>query len=194
MLADAQHIPGRERCGAERREHVRGTRPEHRRNVDPTAHGQVGSHARDRQTDSEGRAGRGVHCPVGVDGLAIEGEGRRSTGHGEPGRLLEPRRKAAEQDLHASASFVVAEQAVAEAKGCAVERSGRAHADVGSTGASEVLDQGERTGLLDAHAHNASTNRTAVPGASRAGRSAAGSQSTASVDPISCQPPGLDRG
>ncbi|EXJ53110.1 hypothetical protein AS96_00745 [Microbacterium sp. MRS-1] len=38
------------------------------------------------------------------------------------------------------------------------------------------------------------TKRTRSPGCSRAGDAASGSNSTAGVVPISCQPPGVDRG
>ena len=131
---------------------------------------------------------------MGVDRFPVQLERAERARDREPRRLVEARGEAAEQDLDGRASLVVAQQPVAQAQGRPVERAGRAHPDVGEARAAEVFDHGERTGVQDAQTHGTSTNRTAVPGASRAGGSAAGSQSRASVDPMSCQPPGLERG
>ena len=87
----------------------------------------------------------------------------------------------------------------------AVGGTGPADADGGQTGPAEVLDEGERAGRqhLQRRAHgrsrrtaaaSASTKRTTAPGSSSAGGSRSTSQTATSVCPISCQPPGEERG
>lgn len=87
-----------------------------------------------------------------------------------------------------------------------VEGAGERYAQVCVAGAAEVLDGGEGTGphheagvighrtVSVSRALSRGTKCTRVPGVSRAAFSRRGSHSTASVRPISCQPPGEERG
>ena len=102
-----------------------------------------------------------------------------------------------EGDLERGRRVVLSQQPGTEPEGAAIGGSGPADPERGEPGTAEVLDQGQRTGRQDLErpAHGfSSTKRTDVPGRSSAGGSRSRSQMTASVCPISCQPPGEERG
>ena len=110
---------------------------------------------------------------------------------------LETCGEAAEQDLDPRASLVVADQPVPQSQRPAVQCAGRTDADVGEPGPAQVLDHGERSGGEGAHSsrrlHETHRRAGGEEGGMLGGRGI-GFQSTASVVPISCHPPGLERG
>lgn len=93
----------------------------------------------------------------------------------------------------------VADEPVGEAGRREVERTGVRHPEMRVPGSALVLHGGQRSGPDDGHgavrhAATSGTKRTRVPGVSSAAGTRAWSHSTVSVVPISCQPPGDERG
>ena len=83
--AEAEHVAGHERPGPDLRQHVRGTTPEYRCDVEAAVDGQVGAQAVANRADGKDLAGgdRERRCPTGADtvdrrlGVAHHGDMRR---------------------------------------------------------------------------------------------------------------------
>ena len=130
------------------------------------------------------------------DPSAIEQDRSPRTGDSEPGISAEPQTQPTEGDLDAGGTLGISDEAIGEADGASVERTRRPHAEVGVARTPEILHQAEWAGLDDGDRprHGTASKRTVPPGTRRAGDAASEFQSTASVVPMSCQPPGLLRG
>ena len=123
------------------------------------------------------------------------GGARHRQGHRRQGLQVQP----AEHTLDPRRVVGVADQTIRQPQRDGV--GGPGHADPGRepAGSSEILDRGVRSGRDDpqhrrSHPRPAATNRTRVPGESSAGRGRSRSHIGASVEPISCHPPGARRG
>ena len=165
-----------------------------------------GQAAADRQVAPQARARlpEGQHVPgrqrqrrVRRDALAVDRQGgvRAGEGHGHTPRRQQP--DAPEQDLQAGRVLGIADQPLGEGVRAPVPGARPGNAKPGLARASEVFDERPDARRLDQQRgrplgvrHGTSTNRTRVPGASRAGGVRSRSHSTASVVPISRQPPG----
>src|SRR5690606_78287 len=98
-------------------------------------------------------------------------------------------------DLERGGTLVVPDEPVAEAKRPTIERARATDPERSQTRPAEVLHRRQRAGAQHGQGgHDASRKRTTLPGVRRAGGEASAFQSGASVRPISCQPPGDDRG
>ena len=128
---------------------------------------------------------------------AVDVGGRRGAREAHDDLAMGPQPEPPERDLEGCGAVDIADEAPAEAVGADVGSACPADPDGEVAHPAEVLDEGQRTGLddLDVTSHRpTSTNRTALPGESRAGGSRSASQRTTSVAPMSCQPPGDARG
>ena len=130
--------------------------------------------------------------------------------HGEPAAGGQRQAHPAEQHLERRSVLGVAHEPVREAVSRAVEGARTAHAEVPEARAPEILHEGAavsgehphdgvrsgraRESVGGAHHGTTRVKRTRVPGVTRAGSARAASHSTASVVPMSCQPPGELRG
>ena len=129
-----------------------------------------------------------------LDVLTVDVDRPDAAGDGEPVVGLGAQPQSAAEDLEHGRLGRVAQQRVQLTHGRPVERPGRADALGAEPRAAGVLHQRQGSGIDDEEAHVATTKRTWAPGARSAGGSRSTSNITASVRPISCQPPGDDRG
>ena len=135
-------------------------------------------------------SGVGLRAPVRLGGRRCSGEAEDHVAEG-------PKSQAPERHLEGGGVDGVADEADAEEVRAYVCCARAPDPDGAVADPAEVLHEGQRSRLddLDAADHRAtSTNRTVVPGTRRAGGCRAASQSTMSVVPISCHPPGDSRG
>ena len=129
-----------------------------------------------------------------LDAHPVQVRGEPGASQREPGRGREAQARPAEQELETRGARRIAEQAVAERESAAIHGARDADPVAEVARSAEVLHESERPRLDDVKAHGTASKRTRVPGESSAAGSRAASQSTASVLPISCQPPGEARG
>ena len=197
LRPDREHAPGRERVPDRVRASVSCERdPSTARLVDAAAHGERRTAGRARRSaELEHGAVMGASRGVRRHAPAVERDAAPRAGHGEP-RLapVEARPEPADEHLEHGVAVVVADEPVRQARSAAVERARRRDAEVGEARPAEVLD--ERRAAPTTRRRGdvmGSPPRIArvPPGRSRAGGSASTSHSTASVRPMSCQPPGL---
>ena len=198
VRADGQQVSPGDRRRPEAGAGVAGATAQHGRHGEAAAHGEVRPHSvcGPPQGELVPRAqAQGDARPLGAPRRRQRHGG---TGHGDhdvPGRD-EP--QAAEQDLEAGGAGLVADEPLRERVRSPVERARRSHPPLLAPRPAEVLHQRERPGVehLESHARHRSTGtkRTRSPGASRAGGSAASSNTDAAVRPSRCQPPGAGRG
>src|SRR4029079_12451489 len=98
-----------------------------------------------------------------------------------------------DRDLDGGGLGPVADQQVRESETPTVRRAGPRNAEMRPIRSSRILDRRLETAVDDLEDHVVETNRTSAPGDRRAGGSASGSKSVASVRPMRFQPPGIDR-
>src|SRR5699024_7639146 len=140
---------------------------------------------------------------------AVGGTGTGDAHRVEPGptEVLDQQLQAGSADFDSMPRSAVAVPGAFSASPAAAGESGSAAADDPASTASDELAPTAADDAADADAssapapaprstdsRSASTNRTIVPGTNRAGGCRSRSHSLASVRPMSCQPPGEDRG
>ncbi len=130
-----------------------------------------------------------------LDVLAVDVDRSDAAGDGQPVVGVSAQLQSAGENLEHGGLGRVAQQCVQLTHGPAIEGPGGADALRTESRAARVLHQRQVPGVDDEETHGGpSTNRTGAPGISSAGGSRSTSNITASVCPISCQPPGDDRG
>lgn len=198
--AQGEHRALGERVGAQAGEQIGGAAAEDRLGVDAPGEGEVGAQPVGGRTRVQDGARRDTYRGAPGGGAAVDGHRAGRAGDRDGGGRADPYGTAREGGLQGGGGPGVAGQAVGQAVRGRVQGAGARHTEVGMAGPAEVLDGGERTGPDDregAVGHQVAscgTKRTRVPGASSAAGSRRGSHSTVSVVPISCQPPGEERG
>ena len=120
----------------------------------------------------------------------------RSARHRHRHRCVDREREPTEGDLDACGTRLVADQSVRQVVRGPVGGAGSSDAEVSETAATVVLQEGLDANGFDCQPGHLVTSRnsTTAPGRRTEGGSAAGFQSTASVWPSSCHPPGETRG
>ena len=171
--ADGQHVAVGERRRSEPGQRVGRPGAEHRLDVEAARHRDVAAHPGPRRPDPQLGAGRDGHRLAPGHGPPVDGHLRDGSGHRDRDRLVGAHRHAAERGLQQGGTRLVAGQPVGQPRGRPVQEAGPRHAEVREAGAAGVLHGGQRAGVEDRQGagHQASTNRTRVPGVSSAGSS-----------------------
>ena len=193
ILADTDHRAVRDRRRAEPRQRVGAARAEHRLDLDPAAHREVGPHLTVGGIDPDGVAG--------LQRVTLAVRARRR--HDGPERF----------DHEATARLDrrrvgrVADQPIAAIVRFPIDGSGRGHAEVGQTGPAVILHRRPPSGgdhpercrthpgtIIRPSSSGNSVNDTVMPGRSSAGSVRSTSNTRTSDRPSRCQPPGDDDG
>ena len=215
---DPDDVAGLQPPGPDPGEQVGGEAAQHRLAGDAAGHRQVGQHPAVRHPQTQLRTAVQGERPTGPDLglLAVHDHEERGgrAGHGDDDVGERPDPEPAAGHLEGGGARGVAHQPVRPAQRPPVDGTGPRHALRRPAGTTQVGDHAQRAGgehLQGGAAHRrrrrsgrgprtpsasgpASTNRTRVPGESRAGSGRRASHSDRPVRPISCHPPGLARG
>lgn len=212
---ERQQLPGLQRCGAEAGEQVGGPAAQHRPDRDATAERHIAAQPFDRPAHIEHGPRRHPYRRTPGGGAAVDPYRTGRTGHGRRDVRTDPYRGAVESGLQGGGVRRVPGEEVRQPVRGRVQGARARNAEMSVARAPEILHSGERPGAHHlqrlrnprlrhpgprasraGRPHTASSvvNRTRAPGTSSAAGSRSWSHSTAPVVPISCQPPGDERG
>ncbi len=194
--ADGQDHPRDEAGRAEAGEDVGGAGAQHGWQVDAAGNGQVAAQSLPGQSEGQEFPGGEEEGQTPAHHPIVDRHWALRAGQGDRCRRGRPHRQATEGDLDGGVQrWIVADEGRAVRERRPVGGTGRAHTDGSESRPPRVLHERQRPGPHHLEAHRSTaTKRTHQPGRSSAGGSRSASHSAAVVRPISCQPPGEDRG